>query len=101
MGFADRLFAPRGKRHSVSGNAAMAVLDAMGLLGDDDPFVHESLVGTRLEGRIVRRTQVGEYPAIVPEIDGEAWITGEHRFLMHDDDPFREGLPPAPGASAR
>jgi proline racemase len=70
----------------------MAVLDAMGLLADDQPFTHESLVGTTFRGRIVGRTEVGEYPAIVPEIEGSAWITGEHTFLIDDDDPLKEGF---------
>lgn len=72
--------------------AVMAVIDAMGLLGSDRPFVHESLIGTRFHGRVASRTQVGDYPAIVPEIEGSAWITGEHTFLVADDDPLRDGF---------
>ena len=72
--------------------AVMAVLDAMGLLADDRPFVHESLVGTLFRGRAAGRTQVGDYEAIVPEIEGSAWITGEHTFLIDDDDPLRDGF---------
>lgn len=73
-------------------SAVMAVLDAMGLLADGHTFVHESLGGTLHRGRVVRRTQVGEVPAIVPEIEGAAWITGEHRFLLDEDDPLQSGL---------
>jgi len=73
--------------------AVMAVIDAMGLLDDSRPFVQEGIVGTTFSGRVAGRTQVGEYPAIVPEIHGSAWITGEHTFVVHDDDPFREGYP--------
>jgi proline racemase len=72
--------------------AVMAVLDAMGLLPPDQAFVHESLIGTLFRGRIVRRTQVGDVPAIVPEIEGSAWITGEHTFLVDDEDPLRDGF---------
>ena len=72
--------------------AVMAVIDAMGLLGSDKPFVHESLIGTRFNGRLASRTQVGEYQAIVPEIEGSAWITGEHTFLVDDTDPLKEGF---------
>ena len=72
--------------------AVMAVVDAMALLGEDQPFVHESLIGTRFTGRIVSRTEVGEYQAIVPEIEGSAWITGEHTFLVDDTDPLKEGF---------
>jgi proline racemase len=72
--------------------AVMAVIDAMGLLGEDKPFVHESLIGTRFAGRISSRTRVGDYTAITPEIEGSAWITGEHTFLIDDSDPLREGF---------
>jgi trans-L-3-hydroxyproline dehydratase len=72
--------------------AVMAVVDAMGLLGSDQPFVHESLIGTRFNGRVASRTTVGEYPAIVPEIEGSAWITGEHTFLVDETDPLKKGF---------
>ena len=72
--------------------AVMAVVDAMGLLGGGKPFVHESLIGTRFTGRVASRTVVGEYEAIVPEIEGSAWITGEHTFLVDDTDPLRDGF---------
>jgi proline racemase len=72
--------------------AVMAVVDAMGWLGQDRPFVHESLIGTRFHGRVVGRSAVGEYQAIVPEIEGSAWITGEHTFLVDDTDPLSAGF---------
>src|SRR3954463_3102961 len=72
--------------------AVMAVVDAMGLLASDRPFVHESLIGTRFNGRVASRTRIGELDAIVPEIEGSAWITGEHTFLVDDDDPLRDGF---------
>lgn len=72
--------------------AVMAVLAEMGLLPDDQPFVHESIVGTTFTGRIVSRTRVGDVEAIVPAIEGSAWITGEHAFLIDGDDPLRAGF---------
>jgi trans-L-3-hydroxyproline dehydratase len=72
--------------------AVMAVIDAMGLLATDRPFVHESLIGTRFTGRVASRTTVGDFAAIVPEIEGSAWITGEHTFLVDEDDPLKEGF---------
>jgi trans-L-3-hydroxyproline dehydratase len=78
---------------SLTGTSAvMAVLDAMGLLPDREAFVHESLIGSLCRGRIARRTQVGETPAIVPEIEATAWITGEHTFAIDEDDPLRDGV---------
>ena len=72
-------------------SAVMAVLDAMGLLPDGEPFVHEGLTGTLIRGRTVHRTIVGDYPALVTQIEAAAWITGEHTFLIDDDDPLSEG----------
>jgi proline racemase len=72
--------------------AVMAVLDAMGMLPEDQPFVHEGLAGTLFRGRVARRTAVADSPALVAEIEGSAWITGEHTLLLDDDDPFRDGL---------
>ena len=72
--------------------AVMAVLDAMGLLDAQRPFIHESLAGTLFRGRLLRRTTVGDHEAIVPEIEGSAWITGEHTFLIDDADPLRNGF---------
>jgi proline racemase len=77
-----------------SGTAAvMAVLDEMGVLeAHDGAFVHESMIGTLFSGRVVSRVRVGDHAAIVPEITGSAWITGEHTFLVDADDPLRAGF---------
>jgi proline racemase len=80
---------------SPCGNATaalMAVLDAMGWLPADERFVHEGPVGTRLTGRIAGRTEVRDRAAIVPEISGAAWPTGEHRLIVHEDDPLAGGF---------
>jgi proline racemase len=72
--------------------AVMAVLSAMGLLGRDHIFTHESIIGTTFRGRVVDDVMVGELPAIVPEISGEAYITGESTFFMDADDPLACGF---------
>ena len=73
-------------------SARLAVLAARRLIADGDAFVNESVIGTRLVGRIVSRTTVGDTPAIVPSISGRAWITGVHQFVLDPDDPFPEGF---------
>jgi proline racemase len=73
-------------------SAVMAVLDAMGLLPEGQPFVHEGLSGALLRGRVVSRSRVADTAAVVTDIEGSAWITGEHTFLLDEDDPLREGL---------
>jgi len=73
-------------------SAIMAVLDAMGLLSEEGSFQPEGLAGQRLRGRLRGRTQVGGFDAIVPEITGTAYITGEHVFVVDDADPLAGGV---------
>jgi proline racemase len=73
-------------------SAVMSVLDAMGLLDDGRPFVEESIIGTRLSGRIAGRTEIGGHPAVMTDIEGSAWITGEHTFVIDDRDPLKGGF---------
>ena len=72
--------------------AVMAVLDAMGLMSEDRPLTLEGLIGTRLTGRVAGRAAEGDRAAILPEIEGAAFITGEHTFLIDDRDPLRDGF---------
>jgi proline racemase len=72
--------------------AVLAVLDAMGIVAEGQPFVHESIVGSTFSARVMSRTTAGELPAIVPELTGSAWITGEHTFIVQEDDPLRDGF---------
>ena len=72
--------------------AVMAVVDAMGVLPAGRPFGHESLIGTLFRGRVTGRTRVGDRDAILPELEGSAWITGEHVFLVDDEDPLEAGF---------
>jgi proline racemase len=71
--------------------AVMAVLDAMGLLTEDHVLTNESLIGTTLRGRIIGRTLEGDLPAIVSEIEGQAFVTGEHTFIIDESDPLKDG----------
>ena len=72
--------------------AVLAVLDAMGIVQAGKPFVHESIIGSTFSARVHSRATVGEFPAIVPELTGSAWITGEHTFLVREDDALGEGF---------
>lgn len=70
--------------------AVLAVLDAMGLAGES--FTHESIIGTTFRARVAGRTTVGDRAAIVPELTGEAFTTGEHTFIVDDGDPLGTGF---------
>jgi proline racemase len=67
--------------------ALMAVLDAMGILDDDQEFIHEGVLGTILKGRVVRRQTVEEISLIFPRIEGAVSLTGHHEFVVNKDSP--------------
>jgi 4-hydroxyproline epimerase len=70
----------------------MAQLAARGDLAVGDDFVHESIIGSLFHGRVEAATKVGDYPAIVPSIAGQAWITGYNTIFLDDRDPFVKGF---------
>ena len=73
-------------------SAKLAVLCAKGNLEVGEAFVSESVIGTRFLARAVSTTKVGQFEAIVPEVEGSAWITGFQNFVIDPDDPCRFGF---------
>ena len=74
----------------VSGR--VAIEHARGRLRNGEPFVVESIIGTRFTGRALRDTTFGPHSAVVPEIEGSAWITGRNEFWLAPDDPLAAGF---------
>jgi proline racemase len=72
-------------------SARLAILHARGQMNVGDAMIHESIIGSRLRGRIVASTSVAGRPAIIPAIRGRAWITGFHTYLLDPEDPYPEG----------
>jgi proline racemase len=71
--------------------ARMAVLHARGQMRVGDWMVHESLIGSRFRGTIIAETSVGGRKAILPAVEGRAWITGFHQYVVDADDPWPAG----------
>ena len=72
--------------------AKMATLHAKGTLGLHEEFRHEGILGTLFTGRLIGETKVGEYPAVIPTLSGQAWITGFASYVVDPEDPFPEGF---------
>ncbi|HSH44178.1 MAG TPA: 4-hydroxyproline epimerase [Arenicellales bacterium] len=73
--------------------ARMAQWTARGRLQPGDVFIHESFIGSRFTGRVESSAQVGEFPAIIPSIEGWARITGFNTIFIDDeDDPYAHGF---------
>lgn len=72
--------------------AKMAVLHAKGILALDEDFHHEGILDTIFTGRLIGQTRVGPYPAVIPTLSGQAWITGFANYVLDPDDPFPQGF---------
>lgn len=65
---------------------------ARGLIEVGETFLHESVIGTRFESAVVETTTVGSYPAVVPSVVGQAWITGIYQMGLDPTDRFPRGF---------
>ena len=68
-------------------SAKLACLYADGKLSEGQVWRQEGFLGTHFAGTI--RAQ-GD--AVLPTIQGRAWITGESELLFQQDDPFVGGI---------
>ncbi len=74
-------------------SARMAQLFGRGQLELNQDFVHESIIGTTFTGRLVEKMQLTpEITAVVPTIEGRAWISGFQQFVLDPEDPFPAGF---------
>ena len=73
-------------------SARIAIERARSRLTPGQAFVVESIIGTRFTGRMARELKWEGYEAVVPEIEGSAWITGRSELLIAPDDPLAEGF---------
>jgi proline racemase len=69
-------------------SARCALLAADGILSDGRVLRHDSILGTTFLARVVGRHPDG----LVTEVDGMAFRTGEHRFVLDPRDPLGTGF---------
>lgn len=73
-------------------SARLALLHARGEIEVGQRIVIESVIGTRFGGTVAGTTRLGPHDAVIPEIDGSAYITGRHEFLIDPADPLSAGF---------
>lgn len=73
-------------------SAHLAIRAARGIQSMDEPWVCESILGTTFTGRMVQALDYHNRPAIIPEIEGRAFLTGQHEFVLDPEDPLCEGF---------
>lgn len=57
-----------------------------------ESIIQESIIGSTFKGTLVEHTKVAGMDAVIPEITGSAWITGEHLFVLQHHDVYETGF---------
>jgi proline racemase len=73
-------------------SARLALLDASGDLAPGAPLRHESVIGTVFTARVAERVTAHGRPAVITEVEGRAFRTGEHRFVLDPRDELGPGF---------
>ena len=73
-------------------SAHLAILSTRKSIMDHTPYVMESILGTTFTGKIAERIHYHGLPAIVPEVAGQAFMTGKHEFVIDPVDPLNTGF---------
>lgn len=73
-------------------SARVALHHARGELKPAESITIESILGTSMAVEIMENTTFGPYNAVIPEVSGKAYYTGEHEFVFEDDDPLKGGF---------
>lgn len=74
-------------------SARLAQWAAKGMLDIGENFVHESIIGSKFNARIVDRVHVGDFQAIVPMVSGWAKQYGYNTISIdQEEDPFAHGF---------
>ena len=73
-------------------SAKLATLYKKGEIKIGQPFVYESFIGSQFKGVILDTTKVADYDAVIPQITGSAYLTGEATYVIDPDDPLKYGF---------
>ncbi|MBN3757683.1 4-hydroxyproline epimerase [Paraburkholderia sp. Tr-20389] len=74
-------------------SARVAQRYARGLLAQGQAFRHQSLIGSCFTGRVEAVTTVGNgLDAVLPSVEGRAWITGRAEHYVDDTQPYAHGF---------
>lgn len=74
-------------------SARLAQLYAKGKLKINEPFIHESFIGSKFVGRVEKETTLNSKLAIIPSIQGWAKVYGYNTIFIDDeDDPYAHGF---------
>ena len=69
-----------------------AILLSKGEVKVGESIIIESIIGSTFSVKIVATTTFGNYDAVIPEVSGNAFITGKNAFWINPEDPLKGGF---------
>ena len=73
-------------------SARAAILLSKDEIKVDESIIIESIIGSTFSVKIVATTTYGNYDAVIPEVSGNAFITGKNAFWINPEDPIKGGF---------
>ena len=73
-------------------SARAAILHAKGEIEVGESIIIESIIGSIFSVKVVAKTTFGSYNAVIPEVSGNAYITGKNTFWINPEDPLKGGF---------
>ena len=73
-------------------SARAAILHAKGELKVGESITIESIIRSTFSVKVVATTTFGNYDAVIPEVSGNAYITGKNIFWINQEDPLKDGF---------
>ena len=73
-------------------SARAAILHAKDEIKLGESIIIESIIGSTFSVKVVETTTFGNYDAVIPEVSGNAYITGKNTFWINPEDPLKDGF---------
>ena len=89
------VFADREIDRSPTGSGTagrIAQLYLRGHMGRDEELVNESIIGSVFKAKVVQETRLGQFEAVIPQIEGTAFVCGFANWIIDPRDELGGGF---------
>ena len=73
-------------------SARAAIHHARGEIDIGESIMIESIIGSTFSVKVEETTVFGQYNAVIPEVTGNAFITGKNKLWINPNDPLKDGF---------
>ena len=73
-------------------SARAAIHFAKDEIKEGEPLVIESILGSSFSVKVDKSINLGNYKSVIPEVSGNAFITGKNTFWINPEDPLKDGF---------